>query len=262
VAPIRAKIREQGAIRCQDTYPIRFPHPIFQEPIFNETVVSGDPQDFSNLIPQTTMSTSKDVVAFEKSRLAPGEIFKGWRPLLDPRGADIVGQIAKAGEIVFHALGDSGASNSRNYGNEINVADQLTTDAHSADPSDRPAFLFHLGDVVYDFGESKFYYDQFYDPFRNYPAPIFAIPGNHDPFIVPGTPAGSEPLTIFCRNFCSESPAIAPEAASLHRTAMIQLLHARRTFRARDCLVQQLSRGSGRDFERTGQVGDGTGLSA
>jgi len=39
---------------------------------------------------------------------------------------------------------------------------------------------------------------------------------------VPGTPASSEPLTIFCRNFCSEKPVITPEAASLHRTAMTQ----------------------------------------
>jgi hypothetical protein len=39
---------------------------------------------------------------------------------------------------------------------------------------------------------------------------------------VPGTPVDSEPLTIFSRNFCSESRAITPEAASLHRTAMTQ----------------------------------------
>jgi hypothetical protein len=204
------------------------PHPIFQEPVFNEAVASGDPAGFQQPHPsdddvykRIEDLLTKNVVGFEKSRLAPGEIFK-LEDALGPRGTDIVGQIAGAGQIVFHALGDSGASNSRKYGSEINVADQLTSDAHSADASDRPAFLFHLGDVVYDFGESKFYYDQFYDPFRNYPAPIFAIPGNHDSFIVPGTPAGSEPLTIFSRNFCSESPVITPEAASLHRTAMIQ----------------------------------------
>jgi hypothetical protein len=204
------------------------PHPIFQEPVFNEAVVSGDPAGFQQPHPSDNDVykriedlLGKDVVGFEKSRVAPGEIFK-LEDALGPRGTDIVGQIAGAGGIVFHALGDSGASNSRKYGSEINVADQLTTDAHSADPSDRPAFLFHLGDVVYDFGESKFYYDQFYEPFRNYPAPIFAIPGNHDSFIVPGTPAGSEPLTIFGRNFCSANPVITPEGASLHRTAMIQ----------------------------------------
>ena len=38
----------------------------------------------------------------------------------------------------------------------------------------------------------------------------------------PAAPAGSEPLTIFGRNFCSANPVITPEAASLHRTAMIQ----------------------------------------
>lgn len=43
-----------------------------------------------------------------------------------------------------------------------------------------PAFLFHLGDVVYNFGEGQYYYDQFYEPFRGYDRPIFAIPGNND----------------------------------------------------------------------------------
>jgi calcineurin-like phosphoesterase family protein len=203
-------------------------HPIFQEPVFSEAGVSSDPTGFQQPHPSDTdvykqieNLLKKDVVGFEKSRMAPGEIFK-LEDALGPRGASIVEQIGQSGGIVFHALGDSGASNSRKYGSEINVADQLTTDAHSADPSDRPAFLFHLGDVVYDFGESKYYYDQFYEPFRNYPAPIFAIPGNHDSFIVPCTPAGSEPLTVFSRNFCSETPVITPEAASLHRTAMTQ----------------------------------------
>src|SRR5262245_59660075 len=31
-------------------------------------------------------------------------------------------------------------------------------------------------------------------PFRAYPAPIFAIPGNHDSFVVPGTPDDQKPL--------------------------------------------------------------------
>ncbi len=45
---------------------------------------------------------------------------------------------------------------------------------------DAPAFVFHLGDVIYNFGEAEYYYDQFYEPFRAYDRPIFAIPGNHD----------------------------------------------------------------------------------
>jgi hypothetical protein len=110
----------------------------------------------------------------------------------------------------------------RKYADELRVADQVSIDCASSDAANRPAFLFHLGDVVYNFGESKYYYDQFYDPFRAYPAPIFAIPGNHDSFVVPGTPAGQEPLTIFQNNFCAKQPAITPEAGSLHRTAMTQ----------------------------------------
>lgn len=135
----------------------------------------------------------------------------------------IVRGIKKAGKIVFHALGDSGASNSRKYRNELGVADQLALDAHSAEETDRPAFLFHLGDVVYVFGESQYYYDQFYEPFRNYPAPIFAIPGNHDSFVISGTTAEQTPLHIFqMRNFWDAAPTITREAASLHRTVMTQ----------------------------------------
>jgi len=62
------------------------------------------------------------------------------------------------------------------------VANQVTTDAHSAEISNRPSFFFHLGDVVYNFGESRYYYDQFHEPNRAYPAPIMANPGNHDSF--------------------------------------------------------------------------------
>src|SRR5262249_54400680 len=62
-------------------------------------------------------------------------------------------------------------------------------------------------------------------PFRAYPAPIFAIPGNHDSFVVPGTPDDQKPLITFQRNFCAEQPVITPEAGSLHRTAMTQPVH-------------------------------------
>lgn len=46
--------------------------------------------------------------------------------------------------------------------------------------SHRPSFLYHLGDVVYFYGEASNYYPQFYEPYAFYPVPIFAIPGNHD----------------------------------------------------------------------------------
>src|SRR5262249_36226170 len=137
-------------------------------------------------------------------------------------GAQLVQKIKNAEKIIFHAFGDSGASDARKYFNELRVADQVTMDCSRSDDANRPAFIFHLGDVVYSFGEAQYYYDQFYEPFRNYPAPIFAIPGNHDSFVVPGTPAAREPLKIFHRNFCADAPVITSEAGSLHRTAMTQ----------------------------------------
>src|SRR5262249_47151295 len=142
---------------------------------------------------------------------------------LGARGKDIVGEIEKAGRIVFHGIGDSGAiTEGKQYGHELTVTDQLTVDCNITETANRPAFLLHLGDVVYDFGESQYYYDQFYAPFRDYPAPIFAIPGNHDSFVLPNTPAGETPLEVFARNFCAPSPMVTKEAASLHRTAMTQ----------------------------------------
>ena len=48
------------------------------------------------------------------------------------------------------------------------------------------------------------------------------LPGNHDSFVIPETPAGQTPLDIFMRNFCAPQPVITPEARSLHRTAMTQ----------------------------------------
>ncbi|HEY2584139.1 MAG TPA: metallophosphoesterase [Tepidisphaeraceae bacterium] len=164
---------------------------------------------------------AKDAVGFDPARGKPDDLFT-LELALGAHGPQVVEQIAAQKQIVFHALGDSGASNAGMYKDEVAVATQLAADCETTQGSDRPAFLFHLGDVVYDFGESQYYYDEFYDPFRNYPAPIFAIPGNHDSFVVPGTPVGSEPLTIFARNFCAEQVVITPEARSLHRTAMTQ----------------------------------------
>jgi hypothetical protein len=207
---------------------IPLPQPVFHEPTFNEAVRSADPAGFLTVHPSDTdvykqieNLLKKDVVGFDQARGTPKDLY-ALQDALGDHGAEIVQRIKSAQKIIFHALGDSGASNAGKYKNEIGVADQLTMDAQSSDEANRPAFLFHLGDVVYDFGESKYYYDQFYDPFRNYPAPIFAIPGNHDSFVIPGTPDDQTPLSIFSRNFCAPNPMITPEAASLHRTAMTQ----------------------------------------
>ncbi len=90
--------------------------------------------------------------------------------------------------------------------------------------AEAPAFLFHLGDVVYNVGEGQYYYDQLYEPFRRYDRPIFAIAGNHDGAVygpdvdVPVAPT----LQAFLRNFCTSTPAPSPDALGSARTTMTQ----------------------------------------
>ena len=84
----------------------------------------------------------------------------------------------------------------------------------------RPHFFFHLGDVIYNFGERQYYYDQFYEPYRDYPAPILAIAGNHDGMVAPGVTTPS--LEAFLDNFCATDFEVRPEAGGLSRTAQIQ----------------------------------------
>ncbi len=206
----------------------RLPQPVFHEPIFGEDVATADPSGFltrhgsdTQLYEQIGDLAKKDVVKVPPSRAADDALYT-LAEAYGQHGAAVASAITGAGSILFHSLGDSGASNAGKYPNELRVADQVTLDCTASAPPHRPAFLFHLGDIVYNFGEKGYYYDQFYEPFRNYPAPIFAIPGNHDSFIVPKTPPADYPLVTFQRNFCSPKPVITPEAGSLHRTAMTQ----------------------------------------
>jgi calcineurin-like phosphoesterase family protein len=123
-------------------------------------------------------------------------------------GADVLGPIESAKRISFHAVGDTGAAKVNSFqtaaqaiANEASVADAMAADVAGGGAA-APAFFFHLGDVVYNFGEGQYYYDQFYEPFRAYDRPIFAIPGNHD-----GMVFGDQPdlprvptLTAFLRH--------------------------------------------------------------
>jgi hypothetical protein len=206
------------------------PQPLFHQPIFSEDDAVPSPTGFKTKHDSDTATykevenlLKKAVVPVPKSRADGDAMFSLEDAYGSNHGAAVVGEIKKAGKIVFHAIGDSGASAPRKYTqDELRVSDQVTLDCTEAEDGDRPAFLYHLGDVVYNFGEARYYFDQFYDAFRNYPAPIFAIPGNHDSFVVPGTAEADKPLTTFQRNFCAEQPVITPEAGSLHRTAMTQ----------------------------------------
>jgi len=93
------------------------------------------------------------------------------------RGANVEAAIVKAGQIVFHSAGDTGATTAQQaFKDEYDVVDKMIADFDEKDPAAVPQFFYHLGDLVCSFGEHTYYYDQVYDAFRNYPAPAFAIP--------------------------------------------------------------------------------------
>ena len=143
--------------------------------------------------------------------------------LVDVVGASFVAAITAAKQISFHVVGDTGASSTASISNEATVADAMA--AETKGEGTGPAFCFHLGDVIYNFGEAEYYYDQFYEPFRGYDRPIVAIPGNHDgevTYISGGSRPDVPSLQAFIANFCTPAPARPASAGGLVRTTMTQ----------------------------------------
>jgi hypothetical protein len=126
--------------------------------------------------------------------------------------------ITANGQIVFHSGGDCGSTRGPKSQNE--VADKMVADFDEVDKSEIPQFHLLLGDVVYSFGEVEYYYDQFYEPYRDYGAPILSAAGNHDGMVPPTSTVKT--LYGFLRNFCQSDFVVLPEAGNLNRTAQIQ----------------------------------------
>jgi uncharacterized protein YukJ len=118
--------------------------------------------------------------------------------------------------IAFDVIGDSGAPSQKSFdAYEVKVSELITQDAIASPP----AFLFHVGDVVYFYGEENYYYSQFYEPFKGYPAPIFAIPGNHDGITYDNSMIS---LAAFQQAFCATEPQRWVGSGGILRTTMTQ----------------------------------------
>jgi hypothetical protein len=129
-----------------------------------------------------------------------------------------IDSIKDSGAISFHTTGDTGGVTSPQAQEIVKIA--MEADFDPDNKKSNPAFFYHLGDVVYFYGEASSYYPQFYEPYEFYPAPIFSIPGNHDGDI--GTVSTEPSLAAFVRNFCSKTQQITPDAGEVSRPAMIQ----------------------------------------
>src|SRR5277367_2837612 len=197
------------------------------QPQFAQPEPTSDPAKF-----QTPHDTKGDDAAYKildkEARTLQPIPFKPSRGGVEPvlkledvlgsQGSAVVNAITQQNLIVFHALGDTG--NTRSVDPQNEVTDKLATDFQEADPAQVPSFLFHLGDVVYSFGEAQYYYDQFYEPYRDYPRPIIALAGNHDGMVAPGS--STLTLAAFLDNFCATASVQTSESGGLDRTAMIQ----------------------------------------
>jgi Calcineurin-like phosphoesterase len=162
------------------------------------------------------------------SRSHPSHPSQDFQPLPKPTGEapyrltldDAVGEaeakrLKGAERIVIHVIGDTGGV--KYPVSQQLVADVMARDFPAADPA--PAFCYHVGDIVYYNGELDQYYPQFYEPYRDYPASIMGIRGNHD--TEPVDPNGASSVA-FVRTFCAKSPKVLPEAGDAPRTTMVQ----------------------------------------
>src|SRR5215471_14152516 len=140
--------------------------------------------------PMSTRRFRSTPERFTLSKHHPVHPNQAFQPLSPPTGQapyrlnledvlmeDRMHAIRTAGKLVFHTAGDTGGVHSP-AAQQI-VAQHLEEDLSSRHGGEKPAFFYHLGDVVYYYGEAEQYYPQFYEPYIHYDAPIFAIPGNH-----------------------------------------------------------------------------------
>ena len=111
------------------------------------------------------------------------------KPELETTGAD---------RMIFQVVGDTGGLKSPAF--QKLIAEQMGKQYLNKD--NKPSFLYHVGDIVYHFGESDQYQKQFFTPYADYPLPIFAIPGNHDSDVNPVAKTSYESLTPFTDVFC------------------------------------------------------------
>ncbi len=188
------------------------------QPVFNQLKPSPDPTGFKDPVTDQKFQGIRNLEAVPQPRGGAGEPVLTLAQVYGSAGAAKVAAIQQAGQIVFHSVGDTGSV--VGPATQSLVADKMVSDFNEANLADVPSFLFHLGDVVYYFGEATYYYDQFYAPYRDYPAPILAVAGNHDGVVYSKDPALT--LAGFLENFCTGAPAQSPDAGNLDRTTMIQ----------------------------------------
>ena len=131
---------------------------------------------------------------------------------------DQMSLIENSGYLAFHVVGDTGGIVYPVP--QGNVAYAMISDLNITDKSKVPAFFYHLGDVVYYYGESpsiirnsmsntKLMHHQF----------LLYLETMMVMLVINQT---NLPFAIFARNFCAKTQEVTNDAGEVTRSAMIQ----------------------------------------
>jgi hypothetical protein len=187
----------------------------FYRPRPSEGPVAQDAPPSRALASETALTEARALSGFVPIPFAPFAPYPYNLDLAQVLGNEAVARMEAAGSMTFHTAGDSGGVKRPEV--QALVARGME---RSFEGNPKPAsFFYHLGDVVYFMGETRKYFDQFYDPYEHYPAPIFAIAGNHD-----GQTGSWNPRSLegFQRNFCGPRGTYTEESQDTRRMAMCQ----------------------------------------
>src|SRR5262249_45194056 len=105
-------------------------------------------------------------------------------------------------------MGDSGVDTQ----DQRDVADVMAMEVNKDHPELGPAFLLHLGDIIYGNFKIGGYVNKFYRANQAYHNLIFGIPGNHDGEV--RVDADKPSLAAFLVNFCQPSSKQPPNGVA------------------------------------------------
>ncbi|WP_353719411.1 metallophosphoesterase [Dyadobacter sp. 676] len=160
-------------------------------------------------------------------RDVPDDSYK-YQPAPKPSGKypyhldlETIDSVPDRNKLAFHMVGDTGSIRTPDF-QKLVVGEMVKQFEATEKTGYEPQFLFHLGDVVYNFGEASEYRRQFFEPYQKYPGPIFAIPGNHDSDINPDSRVRYNSLDAFTAVFCDTERRTVPFSGNAGRKSMVQ----------------------------------------
>ena len=166
-----------------------------------------------------------DVPVFKKNQ--PDDTNK-YLPAPSPTGTfpyrlalETIQPVVSDEKMVFHVLGDTGSMRNPDFIKYV-VGEMVKQYEPAQSEEEVPQFLFHLGDIVYNHGEAEQYKRQFFEPYKHYPAPIFAIAGNHDSDVNPDNQRRYKSLDAFKAVFCDTTSRTVSFSGNADRKSMTQ----------------------------------------